>query len=229
MSSWVTSPSCDMSRRISPSPGKKARRLPSESEIAFRIKAAMSASKRASRPRGRSSQRVSTGKLRPSLVTSGAGGDASGFKHDDAPAGQSRFAHGQWQLIFTHALDPAMTMRTFQFRTGGAFEILEASKDVEGAYHGDTTGAMSVGYSPLFHKPFERMVFECQWAPAPDVSHSPLRSRVCCAVSRCYSAFAVIAGQRRDDPQPVSLRTKCSDIPTACADSKHFATPLREA
>ena len=25
---------------------------------------------------------------------------------------------------------------------------------LEGAYHGDTTGTMSVGYSDLFHKPF---------------------------------------------------------------------------
>ena len=27
-----------------------------------------------------------------------------------------------------------------------------------GAYHGDTVGSMSVGYSELFHKPFESMV-----------------------------------------------------------------------
>jgi len=31
---------------------------------------------------------------------------------------------------------------------------------LEGAYHGDTVGAMSVGYSELFHKPFVAMVFE---------------------------------------------------------------------
>jgi len=29
-----------------------------------------------------------------------------------------------------------------------------------GAYHGDTTGSMSVGYSDLFHKPFVSMVFD---------------------------------------------------------------------
>lgn len=46
------------------------------------------------------------------------------------------FADGRWTLTFTHALDPAMTMRTFQFRTGGDFEILDRSPDVEGAYHG---------------------------------------------------------------------------------------------
>lgn len=46
------------------------------------------------------------------------------------------FADGRWQLIFTHALDPDMTLRTFQFRTGGAFEIGEPSEAVAGAYHG---------------------------------------------------------------------------------------------
>ncbi|MGI1661947.1 hypothetical protein ACRDNQ_06880 [Palleronia sp. KMU-117] len=44
------------------------------------------------------------------------------------------FADGQWSLIFTHALDPAMTMRTFQFRTGGAYRVGAASQIVEGAY-----------------------------------------------------------------------------------------------
>ena len=46
------------------------------------------------------------------------------------------FANGQWQLIFTHALDPAMTMRTFQFRTGGPFEIGQESEAVAGSFHG---------------------------------------------------------------------------------------------
>ena len=46
------------------------------------------------------------------------------------------FADGEWQLIFTHALDPDMTMRTFQFRTGGPFEIGGASAAVPGAHDG---------------------------------------------------------------------------------------------
>lgn len=46
------------------------------------------------------------------------------------------FANGQWSLIFTHALDPAMTMRTFQFRTGGPFDIGGASDTVAGAFNG---------------------------------------------------------------------------------------------
>ena len=36
---------------------------------------------------------------------------------------------------------------------------------LEGAYHGDTTGSMSVGYSDLFHRPFAAMVFPTFFAP----------------------------------------------------------------
>lgn len=43
------------------------------------------------------------------------------------------FRDGSWSLIFTHALDPDMTQRTFQFRTGGAYRVGEKSM-VEGAY-----------------------------------------------------------------------------------------------
>lgn len=39
---------------------------------------------------------------------------------------------------------------------------------LQGAYHGDTTGTMSVGYSDLFHKPFVSMVFDVTSFPAID-------------------------------------------------------------
>ncbi len=41
-----------------------------------------------------------------------------------------------------------------------------------GAYHGDTTGSMSVGFSELFHKPFISMAFDVKTFPHID----PLRS-----------------------------------------------------
>ncbi len=44
---------------------------------------------------------------------------------------------------------------------------------VSGAYHGDTTGAMSVGYSDLFHRPFQSMVFPTRWLPSPDPCRPP--------------------------------------------------------
>ena len=45
------------------------------------------------------------------------------------------FADGKWSLTFIHALDPAMTQRTFQFRTGGAYVVGDASAQVQGAFH----------------------------------------------------------------------------------------------
>ena len=46
------------------------------------------------------------------------------------------FNRGTWSLIFTHALDRGMTQRTFQFRTGGSYEVGRASSAVRGAFHG---------------------------------------------------------------------------------------------
>lgn len=37
-------------------------------------------------------------------------------------------------LIFTRELDPAMTQRTFQFRTGGGYRVGAPSPDVPGAF-----------------------------------------------------------------------------------------------
>ncbi len=43
----------------------------------------------------------------------------------------------------------------------------------QGAYHGDTTGSMSVGFIDLFHRPFTSMVFPTHFAPAPDATAPP--------------------------------------------------------
>ncbi len=45
------------------------------------------------------------------------------------------FADGHWSLTFVHALDPAMTQRTFQFRTGGAYRVAGPSAAVPGTWH----------------------------------------------------------------------------------------------
>ena len=51
---------------------------------------------------------------------------------------------------------------------------------LQGAYHGDTTGTMSVGYSELFHKPFLSMVFDVTSFPAVDALRADgTRCRTC--------------------------------------------------
>lgn len=44
---------------------------------------------------------------------------------------------------------------------------------MQGAYHGDTVGAMSVGYSDLFHRPFKSMAFPVDWFPSADCLRPP--------------------------------------------------------
>lgn len=44
---------------------------------------------------------------------------------------------------------------------------------LSGAYHGDTTGAMAVGRSELFHRPFFSMLFETDWFPSIDACRAP--------------------------------------------------------
>ncbi len=44
---------------------------------------------------------------------------------------------------------------------------------LQGAYHGDTNAAMSVGYSDLFHRAFKSMAFDVDWFPAPDACRPP--------------------------------------------------------
>jgi hypothetical protein len=44
------------------------------------------------------------------------------------------FSNGSWSLTFIHALDPDMTLRTFQFRTGGTYQVGAPSDDVPGAF-----------------------------------------------------------------------------------------------
>ena len=44
---------------------------------------------------------------------------------------------------------------------------------LQGAYHGDTTGAMSVGFNRLFHQPFASMVFATTFFAAPDACRPP--------------------------------------------------------
>jgi hypothetical protein len=70
-------------------------------------------------------------------------GSVAGTYHSAAPEpwyggyGTREFVlhNGSWSLTFIHALDPAMTQRTFQFRTGGPYEVMAPSDAVEGAFH----------------------------------------------------------------------------------------------
>lgn len=63
-----------------------------------------------------------------------------------------------------------------------------------GAYHGDTVGSMSVGYSELFHKAFWTMVFDVDWfdSPHPDPDASLARLRALLDAQADQTAAVVI-------------------------------------
>ena len=44
------------------------------------------------------------------------------------------FENGRWSLVFTHALDPEMRTRTFEFRTEGPYRVGAESRVVPGAF-----------------------------------------------------------------------------------------------
>jgi len=79
-----------------------------------------------------------------------------------------------------------------------------------GAYHGDTTGSMSVGYSELFHKPFVSMVFDVTNFPAPDAcrAHHILPSPPASAGGTASDASSYVFPSE-DHALNTAMRTHC--------------------
>lgn len=65
-----------------------------------------------------------------------------------------------------------------------------------GAYHGDTAGTMSVGYSDLFHKPFLSMVFDVTSFPAVDALRDSASPCGRCGCVKIWPAECVAAQQQ---------------------------------
>lgn len=71
---------------------------------------------------------------------------------------------------------------------------------IAGAYHGDTVGSMSVGYSETFHRPFESMVFHTEFVEAPDCFHSDIGKSCCQRMSGVQQCHAASQAERRRWP-----------------------------
>ena len=82
-----------------------------------------------------------------------------------------RLAPGPLNKVFYSDAGATATEVAFKMAVGHAYHTGRPRRDtfiaLEGAYHGDTTGAMSIGYSDVFHRPFKPMIFHTEFVPPP--------------------------------------------------------------
>jgi len=80
-------------------------------------------------------------------------------------------APGALNKVFYSDAGATATEVAFKMAMGYWYHTGQPRRDtfvaIEGAYHGDTTGAMSIGYSDVFHRPFKSMTFHTEFVPPP--------------------------------------------------------------
>jgi len=77
------------------------------------------------------------------------------------------------------------------------------------AYHGDTLGAVSVGYLPEFHKPFKRSLFEVFQADSPCCASCHLASNTKTCSVECFDSMQSIITQHRRELAAVIVEPLC--------------------
>ncbi|MBL4883220.1 MAG: adenosylmethionine--8-amino-7-oxononanoate transaminase [Planctomycetaceae bacterium] len=70
---------------------------------------------------------------------------------------------------------------------------------MDGAYHGDTIGSVSIGKIDAFHKPFEDLLFETMTVPSPVAYRAPQGYDEQSWLQYCYDAVEQILSQRADE------------------------------
>jgi adenosylmethionine-8-amino-7-oxononanoate aminotransferase len=73
------------------------------------------------------------------------------------------------------------------------------------AYHGDTVGAMSVGRTPSFHKPYFPLLFKTHFAPSPHVYRSATPHDPAAVKDRCLVELENILRQHEDQIAAVCI------------------------
>lgn len=162
-----------------------------------------------------------------------------GLTHEPA----AQFAHQLINRINRHvpaSIDPDDALNKVFYTDAGATAVEVAFKmavgywfhqgkpkknkfiGLAGAYHGDTTGTMSVGYSDLFHKPFLSMVFDVRSFPAVDaLRDSASRCGACdCAhiwPGECEESQRILM-QRSIDALRDMLREQAHETAAICIE-----------
>lgn len=86
-------------------------------------------------------------------------------------------AHAPLNKVFYSDAGATALEVAFKMAVGYFFHSGQTEKTrfigLAGAYHGDTTAAMAVGRSELFHRPYFSMLFETDWFPSIDACRAP--------------------------------------------------------
>ncbi len=81
---------------------------------------------------------------------------------------------------------------------------------LQDAYHGDTLGAVSVGYLPDFHQALKPLLFDVFRADSPDCAHCPAgRRRGCRCRCRCFASMERIFEQHAASLAAVIVEPLC--------------------
>lgn len=80
---------------------------------------------------------------------------------------------------------------------------------LEKAYHGDTLGAVSVGYLPQFHRPFENLLFPALRAAGPNCAHCKWRQVPESCDCQCFESMRRIVENSHKEIAAVIVEPLC--------------------
>lgn len=119
-------------------------------------------------------------------------------------ARQSEIANRKLEKVFfsddgSTAMEVALKL-AYEFTRRSGRSLKPKFLSLDGAYHGDTVGAVSLGHIDLFHKSYSGLLFESDKAPAP----------------YCYRCpFNRAKPERRDAREYVKCKRECVSLVTA--------------
>jgi len=97
-----------------------------------------------------------------------------------------------------------------------------------GAYHGDTVGAMSVGRTEGFHRPYFPLLFKTHFAPSPDIFHSPSPTDSQAVKNSALAALAQILRQHHRRIAAVCIEPIVQGAAGMIVHPPGFLTGVRE-
>jgi len=96
---------------------------------------------------------------------------------------------------------------------------------LEGAYHGDTLGAVGLGFLPKFHKSVEHVVNRSVQAPAPHCFHCPYADN--CSL-QCFSGMEMLLRENADTTAAVIVEPVCQGAAGIRIYPPEYITELRK-